>query len=235
MRKRFLALGLATLMAMSITACGNSDNSSSSGNAESETSAQKKQQQDLQLVESGYSISGSDSDIYLNWGATVKNPNEDDAMEFPTITITAKDANGKIITTEDQTLMYIAPGDTVSYGFVVDCNGQRPETVEIKPESGDFVDISSVSCVASSELDVSNISEIKGSYDDTNYTGEIENKSDTDLDSVAVTILCKKDDKIVYGTTTFVDDLKSGDKKAFEVSEYNVPEHDSYEISAQSW
>ena len=64
---------------------------------------------------------------------------------------------------------------------------------------------------------------------------EIENKSDTDLDSVAVTILCKKDDKIVYGTTTFVDDLKSGDKKAFEVSEYNVPEHDSYEISAQSW
>ena len=234
MRKRFLTLGLAVLMSVSMVACGNNDSSSNSGNAESETSAQKEQS-DLQIVESGYSVVNSDSDVYAYWGATIKNPNNDYGMDYPEITITAKDADGKILTTETQTLMGIAPGDTVSFGSFVDCNGQRPETVEIEANSGDLVAASSYSGISSSEIKVSNLSEMKDSYGGIDYTGEVENTSETELESVVVTILCKKGDNIVYGTTTYVDDLKAGSKKPFEASEYDIPEHDSYEISAQSW
>ena len=45
----------------------------------------------------------------------------------------------------------------------------------------------------------------------------------------------KNNGRIVYGDTTYVDDLNAGSEKPFEISEYDLPEHDEYSISAHNW
>lgn len=52
---------------------------------------------------------------------------------------------------------------------------------------------------------------------------------------VAVTVLLKSNGSIVYGDTTYVDNMTAGTTKPFELSEYNLPEHDEYVISVQGW
>ena len=224
MRKKLLAIALTATMLFSFAACGG-------GTQESK----KDEKKELELVDSGYGIVNIDSDVYMYWGATVKNPNKDYALEYPTINITAKDSDGKVITTEEQTLFTIAPEDTVSYGFQLDCNGKKPDKVEFKTDSGDFIEFNEETMVRSSNLKVSNTDKTTGDFGEVTFTGEIENSSENDLDQVAVTVIAKKGKKIVFGSTTFVDNLGSKDKKAFELTEYDIPEHDSFEVYAQSW
>lgn len=174
-------------------------------------------------------------DVYAYYGFTLQNPNTDSASQFPIVTITAKGDDGSIIATYDQTLYFIAPTDSVSFGSVLDCNGKTPATVEFSASSGTFVSAKTSGVVPTSSFEVSNTNEIAQEYGDTSYTGEVTNKSDSDFDNVAITILLKNNGQIVYGDTTYVSDLTAGVTKPFELSEYNVPEHTEYVITAQSW
>ena len=220
-------------MTFALTACGGSDTKDT---AAKETSVKKAEAQKLEavLIESGYSCNTTSSgDVYLNYSATINNPNDEYAFEFPKIIITAKDKDGKIVGNEEQTLFAIAPNDTITFGSLVDCNGIVPDAVEIMASSGNFI-FSNDSIIPSSNFVISNTNEIIGNYD-ISYTGEIENIGDKDVKCVAITLTLKDNGNIVYGSTSYVDDVLSGQKKAFEFSEYNVPEHTEYIISAQSW
>ncbi|WP_198021595.1 hypothetical protein [Ruminococcus sp. NK3A76] len=50
-----------------------------------------------------------------------------------------------------------------------------------------------------------------------------------------MTIILRKDGKIVCGRTSYVDGLNSGKEKAFDFDEYGLPEYDSYEMYAHDW
>jgi len=54
-------------------------------------------------------------------------------------------------------------------------------------------------------------------------------------DSVGVIVLFKNEGKNVGGNLTYIDNLNAGQEKAFEISGYDVPEHDAYEVSAINW
>ncbi len=242
MKKKIVALLLATSMAVSLSACGGSDSSDKKSSSESSTQttkakkSKKVENQDVVLTESGYSINDDGmGDVYAYYGFTLQNPNTDSASQFPIVTITAKGDDGSIIATYDQTLYFIAPTDSVSFGSVLDCNGKTPATVEFSASSGTFVSAKTSGVVPTSSFEVSNTNEIAQEYGDTSYTGEVTNKSDSDFDNVAITILLKNNGQIVYGDTTYVSDLTAGATKPFELSEYNVPEHTEYVITAQSW
>ena len=244
MKKKIIAIMLASMLAVFATACRESgdnsfadDTQKTTGNAvSSDAKEETPDTTDIVLVESGYSINDNGmGNVYVYYGATINNPNTDKAASFPTITVTAKGEDGSIIATEDQTLFYIAPEDTVSFGSLIDCNGKVPTTVEITPSCNDFVPGDSDGVIKSSDFVISNTSEISGEYGDTSYTGEIENIGDNEADMVAVTVILKNNGQIVYGDTTYVDGLTAGLKKPFEISEYDVPEHTEYIISAQSW
>ena len=45
-------------------------------------------------------------------------------------------------------------------------------------------------------------------------------------------MLFREDKNIVYGYTSYVDNMQSGQESPFELSDYNIPDHDSYEVSA---
>ena len=60
-------------------------------------------------------------------------------------------------------------------------------------------------------------------------------KSEKDFSQVALTLILKKDGKIVYGNTDYIENLKSKDKSPFEINEYIIPKYDTYEIHAIAW
>lgn len=234
MKKKILVLGVAVLLSFSMTACGGGNNSNSDTEKESANESTETAKEPVALVESGYHLSIYDSDSYLKYGATLKNPNKNYALEFPKVLVTAKDKKGAIIATDEHVLNFIAPGDTVSFGSQVDCKGKKPDSVEITAESGDYISPEGENIIPTSNFKISNTSEIKGDGE-YSYTGEVTNTSKRDISSVAVTVILKNKNKIVYGTTTYIDDVKAGSKKAFDISEYNLPKHNKYIITARSW
>ena len=216
-------------MIISLVACG-------SGAENSSNSEKKQSDGGPEITDSGYYVSsGLDSDIYLYWGAKVKNTSESSAYELYTITITAKDADGNVVATEDQVMNKIQPGEEQAAGFLMDCNGEVPDSVEFTIDEGDAVSADDTA-IKSSDIEISGTDEKQGDFGDTVFTGTLKNNSETDAESLLTTVLLYKDGKIIYGDSTFVDNVKAGNEKGFEIDEYGVPDdYDSYKIYASDW
>lgn len=217
----FLCLGLLF---------GCSSNGEQAGNNSKEI--EKEENKTFEIVESGYTYSG---DGFIKYGVKINNPNSDKAIDSPTFKITSYDKDGKILSADDQTLFYIGPDETIFYGFLIDTNGKKPAKVEFKPIENKDDYIEPDDSMKSSNYKISNTNEVVDDWGLTSYTGEIEKTSETASEMVAVTVILRKDDKIVYGDTTFVDGVVFGNKTAFEIMGNEVPEHTSYEIYAQTW
>lgn len=202
---------------------------------------EEKDEGELEIVDSGYTVMDPNSigDIYLTYAVTIKNNNKKMAADFPVITVTGRNEDGSILFSEEHTLGTILPGDTVSWGDdCIDCKGKKPANVEITVDGADFVKPEQAMNVAalSSDFTIENLSEVSGEYDNS-VTGEITNNSDTDFESVAVTVILKNQGKIVGGYTGYADNLSAGKQSAFDISSFasDLPAHDSIEVVAQGW
>ena len=242
MRKK-IAFMLLVFLVVFVTACSGKPHSSTNSidngtnSVHNVSTPESTDPSDLIIVESGYSINDSGyGNIYAHYGIIINNPNTDFVASLPSITITAKGSDGAILGTSEQYLFSIAPEDTVSFGGQIDCNGSIPASVDFSLSCNNYTaSTATTDTVKSSDFVISNTSEILGSYGNVSYTGEIENIGTKDSSMVAVTVLLKNNGSIIYGNTTYINDLLSGSKKAFEISAYNVPEHTEYIISAQVW
>lgn len=232
MKKILLMLTLSMVLVLSLAACGGSSESTSSGAGDESA---KEDKGEVVLVDSGYTIKSVDSDVYAYWGAVIKNENKTKANELPKIVITAYDDKDEVVATEDQMLGHILPGEEQAYGSLLDCNGEKPKRVEISVENGEEINVPE-DAVDSSNFEITGDNEKEDEeIGDIAWTGKVKNNSKKDVDNVSIVVLLKKDGKIVYGTTSYVDNLKAGADKPFEVSEFDVPEHDEYVIKAIQW
>ncbi len=226
--KKLAVIMAFTLSVMLVFAgCGGGSEPSESGES---GSAEPEKTVDVEITESGYSV---DEDGYLTYGVVFHNPSEKDAYEFHKVIITAYDENGDVLANEEQVMNRIQPGETQAFSSVVDCNGQKPDKVEFTPESGDRIDPSD-DAIKSSDLEISGTNERTDDWD-TAITGKVKNNSSSDTDSVGVIVLFRNEGKIVGGNLTYIDNLSAGQEKAFDISGYEVPEHDSYEVTAIDW
>ena len=207
-----------------------------------EESAEEEYQQ-IQLLDSGYSLYNSEYTDYtvLYYAVQLYNPNEDYAINTPTIQITVRNEDGTIFTTQEQTLNSIAAGDTYYYGNSFACDGivSTTATIEITASNGtdsyDYTLQEGSSVPYCDELVISNTSSNTGTYE-VNFTGEVTNNSSVDLSMVAVIVIFKLEGNIVGGTVEYVDDLAVGATTAFETGEtVNFTGYDSYEIYAIKW
>lgn len=200
------------------------------------TSGEAQDGKQLELVDSGYTVSSDDGHTSISYAAKIHNPNEEYAVEFPVITITARDADGKILKTENDKIFAIAANDTIAIGREIVHEGDEPDSVEItvSNNSDDYIHQSGSGKIRHDELTISNASEIIGEHE-RRYTGEVTNNSNENLDNVAITVIYKNGDKIVGGELDIIDELSIGSTKPFEISSYVDIEHDSYEIYALQW
>lgn len=192
-----------------------------------------------ELINSGYTATQEDNYINISYAVEIKNPNENYAIQYPTIYITSKSEDGKILSTEQMVLNSIAANDTITYGGFVVYEGELPASVEISVDNDDegynYVFQEGSEIIYSDDLSISNASENIGTYNIT-YTGEVTNNSKVDLNSVLVSVIYKKDGALVGGCNSYVNNLDAGETKAFEISAYSsVEDYDSYEIYAYQW
>lgn len=81
---------------------------------------------------------------------------------------------------------------------------------------------------------ITNVSENPGRFK--NYTGEITNNSGVDFNTVAVTMIYRKDGKIIGGDVEYVKDLSAGETKAFKLSaDSEMTQYDTYEFYTVQW
>ncbi len=196
----------------------------------------------LEMVDYGWYFdppSVYDDTVYVEYCGIIHNPNEKLIAEFPKLIVTIKNPDGTILATGDQTGSIIMPGDTITLCgmFPMPISNASDQTqININWECDDFNTVSKLhEAVSSKELVVSNVSEHSGS-DENFITGEVTNSSMSNLDMVNVSMVLRKNGKIVYMENTFVDNLPSGSTKAFEFRRYeHWVDHDKIECSAMVW
>ena len=245
MKKKVIALVLCGVMALSIPvyAKGGSVSLSSdelqvqkSEKKEKEVKKEKKKKNnDITVTQSGWSVLNSDygDDRYVTYGAKLSNAGSD-SYGYVTLKITVKDANGKIIKSDDYTFSSIAAGDTVFAADKISVGAYDPASVDFSVSCSES-DISNAFANDSSTSDftLSNLSEIPdGSW--TTITGEITSDATDDYSAVTITVLLEQDDSIVGGFSGYTDNVNSGETSVFEINDYNLPDHNNVEISAHA-
>ncbi len=231
--KRIVALGAAAALAATLAGCASPSGQEPADSAPSASEQQADQapaqENKLTVVDSGWS---ADEQGYVHYGIIIKNEGAQGAL-FPVIKVTGKDADGAVISSDEQTLMEINPGQELAWGGQAG-NGTAPATVEFELSVGssNWQDADA----AEPMFEVSGLSAQDSGYGTVNFVGEVTNLTDADRDQAAVVVLLRDEaGAIVGGYTSFVSNVPAGGTTSFDVLGYGVPAYDAIEGSAQPW
>lgn len=231
--KRIVALGAAAALAATLAGCASPSGQEPADSAPSASEQQANQapaqENKLTVVDSGWS---ADEQGYVHYGIIIKNEGAQGAL-FPVIKVTGKDADGAVISSDEQTLMEINPGQELAWGGQAG-NGTAPATVEFELSVGssNWQDADA----AEPMFEVSGLSAQDSGYGTVNFVGEVTNLTDADRDQAAVVVLLRDEaGAIVGGYTSFVSNVPAGGTTSFDVLGYGVPAYDAIEGSAQPW
>ena len=180
--------------------------------------------------------SGS-SEAFVHYGVILTNNTDDKAAELPAVNVTAKKSDGTVLGTDNMVGSCIMPHDSIALSSLFSIPGDAGDDIEVsfELEKADFTGADLDSHPRNSDFTVSGISEQRFDLFP-KVTGEIISHYSEDIDSVAVTALFRKNGKLVDAETTYVDDIRTGKARAFEISLYDdIVDHDSFEISVQEW
>ena len=218
-----------------------SDNSGSSASFASNSSATGSDAKALEITDYGWyinDVSYGDS-AYVEFCAMIHNPNTELIAEFPKVLVTVRNTDGTILATGDQTGSIVMPEDTVTLCGLLSvpiADVTDDTQIQFDVDWSDFSKNSSFyKAVRCSDFTFTNVSEHNGSSENL-ITGDVTNNSEYDIDMGNISIVMRKDGKIVYMENTFVDGLRSGQSKTFQFQRFeDWPEHDTIECSAMPW
>ena len=165
-----------------------------------------------------------DGTVRIFYAVKIENTNKNLAVMYPHIEITVSAKDGSVIKVEDQVLSWIAADDSYWYAdyFTYDYDGTIPDRVSfhVWAEDDNYVSPNGYDIVRSNELVISDAAR-KGNGANVYYTGKITNNGQHDtMARVSVIYLKKGQDgaeKPIGGDYTFVENLKAGETKAFEI------------------
>lgn len=239
MKKRMLTSIFSCLMALSLTACNSntpndteySDTSANDAGNISVSEDTNSKFISLNIAESGYTmIEGG----FLYCSVKVHNPNTDLAILYPTIRITARDASGALLGTQDQTLSTIYPQQDFWYSGQLLQVDEAPSSVEftiVQPDDYNIVSASTLEQPTFTPLLVESVA-----MHSERLVGEVVNKNDFDLDMIVVAAVFRNEDgDIIGGESTFVDKLPSSGSVPFDMPIHSEFANCNYEVYANSW
>ena len=245
MKSKFLTLILCVLMLLSFAGCGSSDAGAGATTPTSEVGATPTIESVLQTPTSngsedfypleiktyGYSISKGQ---YLYCAVIVHNPNTAYCVQFPSFRITAKDADGFLLGSEEQVLSIIYPQQDFCYAGLAFKVEEVPTTVDVEmltPDDYNIFDVSLLDYPEYEPLTVNN-----AIMRNNRVMGEINNNNNYDIDSAIVTVVFMDENgAIVSGNSTFVNAVSSFSSTPFEISVSEDLSLDNFEVYANIW
>ena len=239
MKKRMLNSIFSCLVALSLTACNsNTSNDTEYPDTSANDAGNISVSEDtnskfipLDIAESGYTmIEGG----FLYCSVKVHNPNTDLAILYPTVRITARDAGGALLGTQDQTLSTIYPQQDFWYSGQLLQVDEAPSSVEftiVQPDDYNIVSASTLEQSTFTPLLVESVA-----MHSERLVGEVVNKNDFDLDMIVVAAVFRNEDgDIIGGECTFVDKLPSSGSVPFDMPIHSEFAKCNYEVYANSW
>lgn len=227
-------IGIIVALAIVISGSNASDPSDGDQGMASGTATNPATSTDLQIVDSGWSyVQDAKWGNSVWYGVAVKNPNKGKVASFPTIKVVARNADNKILFSDEFTcsLDYIYYGETLYCGGNYGEQTEKPAKIEYKASIKEWENESSVNYPRNTDFEIKNIAEQKDN-NTTIFTGEIYNNSSTNIHAAHIVTILKKDGKIVGGSMDYSDNLKANDSDTFQIYIMNPPEYDTYEITA---
>lgn len=233
--KKKISIVLIIMIVLLITGCNNTNKTDGNTKSVSNKSSVTATKNELVIRDSGWTYIENDLSNTLSYGVVINNPKGNDLAEFPKIKVVGRNNDDKILFSYDETLDYIYPGETLYYGNSYVGIDERPDKIEINVNVGknDWEKVKSVSYPKNTDFVVSNVSEFKEDERYLKFTGEIENKSSTDIYAALIVVIFKKDGKIVGGYNTYSNELNKSQKDSFEMYISDYPQYDEYEFSSQ--
>lgn len=187
------------------------------------------------LIKDGY--------VRIFYAVNIENTNKNLAVLFPHIETTVSAKDGSVIKVEDQVLSWIAADDSYWYAdyFTYEYDGTVPYRVDFRVWADDDSYVSPNGCdiVRSDELVTSDVAR-RGTGANVYYTGKVTNNSQHDTMARVTVIYLKKDqdgvEKPIGGDSTFVESLKAGETRAFEIQPSSgIDSYSNASILAIQW
>lgn len=230
-RRAFLSL--SSLALVSLAGCSSEpelepSSQSAGSSAEVDESAPKP----LTIDEQGWS---ADKNGYVNVGFSVTNPNESFEADMVTVTVTGKSADGTIVFNDEVgNIRAIFPAETVYCGYSVG-NGTTPDSVEVSIAEPTW---NAAEPLSSDVFTISNVAEIPNETAlMTSFTGELTANTDIDTTQIhqaSIDVITRDDNGAInYGANLWVDIPEQGVATPFEISDFDVPQHTTFEIYAR--
>lgn len=188
-------------------------------------------QSDLEIMDAGFDVSYG----YLFYSIILHNNSEKNAILFPAIRITARNAEGQLMGTEDQVLNLVYPGQDYQWaGMAYFEVSEMPDTVEfevLEPEDYNIEPLTSLEHSEYTPLEIKSITK-----DGTRFLGEVYNSNNYDIDQIAVVVMFRNEDGVLQaGDITFVDSVGSNRTVPFDMDIGESLVTDNYQAFAVPW
>lgn len=183
----------------------------------------------VEISDSGWFVA---NEKWVKYYVVLHNPNEGIAVELPAFRITARDAGGLLLGTEDQYLSIIYPGQDFVFGSQAFSVDEMPAKVEFEMLDAEEYDLKNASTMeAYKPLEV-----VNAGLKSDKLLGEINNPNDYDIDTAVLVAICRNAvGEIVAIENTYVDDVKAGASTPFSTSVHIKESVDSVEFFANRW
>ena len=184
---------------------------------------------EIEIKDSGWIVKDSG---YLYCYVVLHNPNEETAVEFPSFRVTARDAQGGLMGTEDQTLSMLYPGQDFVYGGMAFSVDGMPAAVDFEVlETKDYnrKNVSTMDPYIPLEV-------VSANYKDDDILGEIRNPNDYKINTAIVVAICRDGNGEIIGIENgFADDIAAGTITPFSFFAYVKGDVKSVECFANYW
>ncbi len=174
---------------------------------------------------------------YFEYLFALTNTSDSVTVDYPMVRITGRDAAGAVVTTIEDGVMAIAPGQTV-YKFGIRGSGTPPAEVEFSTAlvTGSFAH---EQVDAPSAFSITGLNAFSGTFG-TSFIGELTAEhlgSDAEIASSAAVTVVLRDEAgaIVGGTTEYCQLPSEGETVPFETTPLEVPAYASMEAHAIPW
>lgn len=229
-RRGFVFMASAALLGLAGCSGQTQENGSNQVNEPATTDAATENEPlDLEVVESGFYF---DSYGTAHFAAIVSNPNSTWAAENIRVTVAARDADGNVVDTLDDSITLMFPdGQTAICGDMgaPESTASLEVTASVSSSGWTKQDITQKDFY--DQLPITNITESIDEWGETTVAGEIANNTEGAFSGTRIQVVFRNaDGGIVGGAYTYVNgELAAGSTAPFSTLSQEVPEHASVE------